>query len=366
MKRLAGLSTLALMISATSGCGWLWGDDGYFRDRGSDYLSARQTAPMQVAVDGGTRPLDPLLPIPRQVADNTHSGKYEVPRPPRLQVAADVSDFTVQSSGDSRWLVAQYAPAQVWIAARQFFTDKGFSIAEERRQTGEFATAWQTASQLDEALVRNLGIQEGETRVRVRVEPGVQRNTSEIFVVSVKRPAGSSADVAWPETSSNKELDRVLLDELQASLNRSARQGGSVSLLAERDFDAPSRVSLTQDGSGNPLLQLDSDFDRAWSSVGRALQAADVRVDDLDRSLGVYYVNLSERADDPDDKPGFFSRLFGGAPDKDEIEARAERYQVRLTRAGNGVQVTLDKSIDTVAPADVARRVLSLIKDNLG
>ena len=64
MKRLAGLSTLAL-ISATSGCGWLWGDDGYFRDRGSDYLSARQTAPMQVAVDGGTRPLDPLLPIPR-------------------------------------------------------------------------------------------------------------------------------------------------------------------------------------------------------------------------------------------------------------------------------------------------------------
>ena len=39
---------------------------------------------------------------------------------------------------------------------------------------------------------------------------------------------------------------------------------------------------------------------------------------------------------------------------------------MRLTRAGNGVQVTLDKSIDTVAPADVARRVLSLIKDNLG
>jgi len=296
MKRLAGLSTLALMISATSGCGWLWGDDGYFRDRGSDYLSARQTAPMQVAVDGETRPLDPLLPIPQQVADST----------------------------------------------------------------------WQGAGGLNDALVRNLGIQDGETRVRVRVEPGVQRNTSEIFVVSVKRPAGSTADVAWPEISSNKELDRVLLDELQASLTQSAKQGGSVSLLAERDFDAPSRVNLTEDGSGNPLLQLDSDFDRAWSSIGRALQAADVRVDDLDRSLGVYYVNLSERADDPDDKPGFFSRLFGGAPDKDEIEARAERYQVRLTRVGNGVQVSLDKSVDTVAPADVARRVLSLLKDNLG
>ncbi|MDO8332908.1 MAG: hypothetical protein Q7T02_02925, partial [Pseudomonas sp.] len=36
MKRLAGLSVLALMISSTSGCGWLWGEDGYFRDRGND------------------------------------------------------------------------------------------------------------------------------------------------------------------------------------------------------------------------------------------------------------------------------------------------------------------------------------------
>ncbi|CAM5420838.1 Outer membrane protein assembly factor BamC OS=Stutzerimonas stutzeri OX=316 GN=CXK95_11855 PE=4 SV=1 [Stutzerimonas stutzeri] len=138
-----------------------------------------------------------------------------------------------------------------------------------------------------------------------------------------------------------------------------------MSLLAERDFDAPSRVTLSDDGAGIPVLQLETDFDRAWSSVGRALQAGDVRVDDLDRSLGVYYVNLAEGAKDPQEKPGFFGRLFGGE-DKDEIEARAERYQLRLTRAGDKVLVTLDKGIDAVAPADVARRVLSLIKDNLG
>ena len=42
MKRLAGFSALALIVSSTSGCGWLWGENGYFRDRGSDYLEARQ------------------------------------------------------------------------------------------------------------------------------------------------------------------------------------------------------------------------------------------------------------------------------------------------------------------------------------
>ena len=51
MKRLAGFSALALIVSSTSGCGWLWGENGYFRDRGSDYLEARQTAPMQLPAD---------------------------------------------------------------------------------------------------------------------------------------------------------------------------------------------------------------------------------------------------------------------------------------------------------------------------
>ena len=59
MKRLAGLSTLALIISSTSGCGWLWGDEGYFRDRSTDYLDARQSASMQVPPSVGTPPPRP-------------------------------------------------------------------------------------------------------------------------------------------------------------------------------------------------------------------------------------------------------------------------------------------------------------------
>lgn len=365
MKRLAGLSTLALIISGTSGCGWLWGDDGYFRDRGSDYLQAQQVPPMQVPAGAALRPIEPLLPVPQQVADSRSTGEYEVPRPQRLLIAEEAGEFSLQTSEDARWLVAMRAPSQVWAATRQFFTDNGFQIDEERPQTGEFVTAWQTRDQLAPALVRNLGLSDGETRVRVRIEPGVQRDTSEIYLVSVQRPADSSADVAWPDAPVNAELDRVLLDELHAGLNRSTEQGGSASLLAEREYDAPSRVTLSEAGSGSPVLQLDTDFNRAWSSVGRALQASDILVEDLDRSLGVYYINLAEGAANPDDKPGFFSRLFGGAPDREELDARAERYQLRLTDVGGNVQVSLDKDLDTVAPSDVARSVLNMLKESL-
>lgn len=371
MKRLAGLSALALIISSTSGCGWLWGDEGYFRDRGSDYLQAQPTAPMQLPADvANVKRLDPLLPIPRNVADDTATGEYEVPRPQPLSAAADISDFTLQRSGNSRWVLAQRSPAETWPVAHQFFEDNGFRIAEERPQTGEFTTTWQRFDELSASLGQRLASSassaESEVRVRVRMEPGVQRNTSEVFVVSVERPAGSTAQTDFPSNSTNTGVDALLVDEMLASMNRSAEKGGSVSLLAERDFDAPSRVSMSEDGSGNPVLNVGSDLDRAWSGVGRALEQGEWRVEDINRSLGLYYINLSEKPEDKNNQPGFFSRLFGSEPTQEEREERAERYQVRLSKVGESVQVTVEKNINTVAPADVARRVLSAIQDRLG
>ncbi len=197
MKRLAGLTALALVIGNTSGCGWLWGPEGYFRDRGDDYLNARETAPMQVPDGMQSKPLDPLLPIPLNVATSTEKeGEYEVPRPQPLAGAGDVSDFSLQRSGDTRWLVAQRPPAEVWPVAHQFFEENGFPIADERPQTGEFSTNWQPLSQLSAPLARRLssrvsGVEpDSQARVRVRIEPGVQTNTSEVYVLSETRPAG--------------------------------------------------------------------------------------------------------------------------------------------------------------------------------
>lgn len=230
MKRLAGASALILLAATTSGCSWLWGDEGYFRDRGRDYQAANQQPAMQVPAGLETRPLDPLLPIPSQIARLDQPGEFEVPRPPKVQV-------------------------------------------------------------------------------------------------------------------------------------RTAEQGESVSLSRAQEYSAPEQASLLIGPTGQPLLQLDTDFDRAWASIGRALRAADVRVDDLNRSLGIYYVNLAEEAREPGERPGFFARLFGA----DEVdEAEAERYQVRVVEIAERVQVLVEQEKDMPVPADEARRILTLIQDNLG
>jgi outer membrane protein assembly factor BamC len=375
MKRLAGLTVLALIISGTSGCGWLWGDDGYFRDRGNDYLDARETAPMQLPAGVKSKRLDPLLPIPGNISAlpvASADSEFEVPRPPVMKNLTAGTDFSLQKSGESRWIVAQRPPAEVWPVARQFFEDNGFKIVDERPQTGEFSTAWQPIEQISTSLARRLSSRVAlseagsETRLRVRVEPGVQRNTSEVFVLSVERAPGSTTDVPWPSSTGNPGLEAAMLDEMLANFSRSAEQGGSVSLLANRDFDTPNRVSMIVDGNGNPILSLGADLDRSWSSVGRSLDLAQIHIDDINRSLSVYYINLSPNAGQ-DQQPGMFSWVpFFGSVDPAEIEASAERFQVRLTKVGDSVQVSVEKDSNTVAPADIARAVLARIQENLG
>ena len=193
MKRLAGLSALAVIISSTSGCGWLWGPDGYFRDRGSDYLQAQETAPMKLPPGVVTdKRLVPLLPIPANVPDDNVKGEFVVPRPQPLAAITSSGDYSLQKTGDSRWVLAQHVPSEVWSVAMQFFQDNGFRIDEQRPQTGEFTTAWQQAGELSSPIARHVtssGLAaDSETRLRVRIEPGVQRNTSEIYVVSATAP----------------------------------------------------------------------------------------------------------------------------------------------------------------------------------
>lgn len=361
MKHLVKLSVLTVAIAGASGCGWLYGEKGYFRDRSDDYLKDRVVPVMQVPAGVETRPLDPLLAIPSHVPlPSTTPGEYEVPRPTALRLKENTSEFSLQKQGERRWVIAQRLPSEMWPATRQYFEDNGFNLTRERPQTGELDASWSQLSQLSASLqsrlnsrVQNLSPTQ---HLAVRIEPGVQRNTSELHISAAP---------------SSPSLEGALLDELMLALARNEERGGSVSLLAggERpqgqQFDSPGRVSYSEDGNGMPLLNLDTDFNRAWSSVGRALEEADIRVDDLNRTQGIYYINIAEGSrKKAEEKKGWFSGVFSSDKKYDE-NTPGERYQLRLTQYGERIQINLEKSIETAAPAEVSREVLQRIQEYL-
>ncbi len=371
MKRLVGLSALALIISSTSACSWFGGEDSYFRNRTNDYLDARQTAPMQLPEGVQSKRLDELLPVPANVA-SVRGDEIEIPRPPVLVPTGGIySDFSLQKSADARWIVAQRSKAEVWTLALQFFRDSGFSIAQENEAAGEFITGWQPRKDLTAVLGSGKADEEDENadsdiRIRVRTEPGVQRSTTEVFVATALRDADSGdEDLEW---LTDTGVETSLLEGMLASMASNAQEEAPVSLLAERQYDSPKRVKLGEDANGNPVLTLGADYDRAWSSVGRALATADIRVDDLNRTTGIYYIDLAKGAEKltPDD-PGFFDWMMGAADEDDQLgdDANAERYTVRLIQVGDEIQIAVEQVDGGMAPADAARKVLSLIQANL-
>lgn len=394
MKPVRNALTLAMVGVGLSGCGYFFGEDGYFRDRGSDYQAATIEPRMTVPPELQSKPIGDLLPVPGEVRAGGVD-KFRLPRPQGISVGAEYSDFSLQQNGGERWLLAQHGVSAMWPQVRQFFTEYQVPIARESSSLGEIETDWLRFEEgSSNALTRRLlraagpasrrsdqdqrvpdraadvlpsttgrGLQDTavrttgqEQRFRLRIEPGVQSGTSEIKVLHMQRSAGS-AHADWPAASDNANLERALLAELESYLNQT---GGQASVALSRPDTPPARrSSLGQDGAGNPVLNIHTDFNRAWAAVGQALAAADIRVDDLNRSAGVYYVNPQQGAEK--DKPGFFGRLFRRGDDK----GSAQRTEVRLTQVANRVQVTVEDSTDNSSDSDEARALLSRIHENL-
>ncbi|MFO7705485.1 MAG: outer membrane protein assembly factor BamC [Halopseudomonas sp.] len=368
MKPVLGALSVVL-LGSLSGCGYIYGEDGFFRDRGSDYQAA-QIRPRMTVPDGvDSKPMGDLLPVPGQIAGAEEYDKFDMPRPQALQVSADASEFSLQQNGSVRWVHAQRTPADTWPLVRRFWTDYQVPVASENASLGEVQSGWIALdTQTDNPLVRRIApavgegrsLRDQEHRFRMRVEPGVQAGSSEIFVLHTSRSQGGNRD-EWPETSDNRNLERAVLAEMESYLSQ-ARADGSTSLVASQSGLSGQQATLDRDGAGNAVLNIQADFNRTWAAVGDALGRADVLVTDLDRSSGVYFVDLDQTASSQEKKPGFFGRLFGREGNEEDVE---RPLQVRLTQVSNGVQVTVERGIETAADAAQARALLTRIRDNL-
>lgn len=108
---------------------------------------------------------------------------------------------------------------------------------------------------------------------------------------------------------------------------------------------------LVQDGNGSPILRLDVGFPQAWARVGEALKERKIVIEDLDRSVGTYYILLNEDAvSQSDEQDGWFAKPSNFA------------YEVKVNRARSGVYVALHEDADNLADNDFAREFLESLQ----
>lgn len=336
------------LLASLSGCGYLFGDQGVFRDKSEDYKKAPDLPVIEVPAAKDSEALQEIYPVPPVENALLAREEFEVPRPTPLAAGAEDEIVRIQTLGEESWILVAEAPGQVWPQVRSFFASAGIPVPRVDARAGTMETGWLA---LESATMAS--------RFRVRIEQGVQRGNSELHVLQQNQAGDINA---WPDSSDNSEQEAEMLKALAQYIANSAGTA-PVSMVAEQAISASGKISLQETAEGEPYILLTLPFDRAWASLGRGLEESTFEITDRDRSSGIYYATfIGPQAEDED---GWFDWLWGG----DEEHPQAGKAFVVSTRSQGENNVAIYLRPAEEAGFELEKRekqaLLTMIKGNI-
>lgn len=340
---------VATVLFMSSGCSYLFGDKGYFRDKSEDYKLSPEKPRLKLPQGTPGEALQDSYVIPSINESVVQPGEFEVPRPIPLVAGASDEIVRIQKLGDKRWALVSMAPGQLWPQVRGFVTAAGVQIARVDARAGLIETGWVGLDNVDM-----------DARFQFRIEQGVQRGNSELHVLQMNQ----AGDVnSWPAQSDNLEIEADMLQGVAQYIANSS-DSAPVSMIAEQAISASGKISLQESGDGHTFIRVGLSFGRAWASLARALGLSTFEITDRDRSKGHYYVTfIGPEAEEED---GWFDWLF----DEEGHPSAGQSFLVK-TVAENDSSVaisielqTSDEPLEALSPRQ-EQALLVLIKGNI-
>lgn len=318
-----------LSVLLVTGCTW--------RDRANDYRQAQLSKPITLPPGIESTALHDSYRVPGIESHTVLPGEFSVPKPDPLIKDTEQGVVRIQRMGDERWILLDGSPGQIWPRLRGFLNLGGFPVARTDAVNGIIETGWVQPKKEDKP----------KERYRFRIEQGVQRGTSEIYVLQsvVETDQGR-----WPRGSFSEEREQQMTMALAQYLADS-EAASSVSMLAERNAETGGKVFL-QTGK-DPHIRLQLPFERAWASLAIALEKAGFVIDDLNRSEGRYWISIAEEGQESQ----WFRRLLK------EKDVSGESFIVSMQQAENGeVHIRIVAQEGSETNAEVLDRVLKQVK----
>lgn len=356
---------LLVVVFALTACSW-----GGKYDRRETYIKARSIPPTQIPASLDKPDFEDVMVIPA-VDDPRHIAgkKMDVGLPESLGAGSNVDQIVIKKLGDSRWVFLDAPPATVWPKIRQYWEDQHIPLANVDPSKGIMETDWLVAKagtpkEMLESITQQIPVTDAaastKQKFRLRVEPGIRTGSTEIYLQEKSVPVGvpmRQDHIDWSGKSDNIDMEAEVLTNLAYYLGAHINRTYSVSQLAENIGGQKAELSPDR---VKPVLTYRLRFDRAWATVGDALENASIKAYDKNRDAANYYVYF-----DPEHqgKPGFFSRLIHG---KDAGNEGPEyRYIVHLEKKGDReVEVTVLKDLKNLPDPEVAEKLLKIIKAN--
>lgn len=289
-------------------------------------------------------------------------------------VLPTVDKFRIERSGTQRWLVVAGTPDKVWDQLKEFWQETGFIIKLELPEAGVMETDWaENRAKIGQDMLRNLlgkvldSLYSTSERdmFRTRLEQGSEPGTTEVYIshrgmYEVYTTEGKD-QTRWQPRAADPELEAEMLRRLMVRLG-SDQKRADAEIAATRDKTVErARLGKGSDGAG--VLDVQESFDRAWRRVGLALDRVGFTVEDRDRAKGLYFVRyVDPEAEAQGKKDSAFSKLAFWRP---ATPPPQERFRVFVKGTGDATTVQVLSSDGGAAQSDTARKILSLLFDQL-
>lgn len=333
-----------------------------------DYKSAEKAPTLEIPPDLTQLARDTRYTAPGSTSAVTASGYQVTPTAQTAPTAMSaISDVRIERAGTQRWLVVDRAPEKLWDTVKDFWQENGFLLVMDQSNLGIMETDWaENRAKLPQDFIRKaLGkvldslYSTGERdKFRTRLERNATGGT-EIFIshrgmIEVYSDKDKFQTV-WQPRPVDPELEAEFLRRLMLKLGVTQEQ--SQALIAA---GAPKLTSRVATVNGQPVVQIEEGFDRAWRRVGLTLDRTGFTVEDRDRSQGTYFVRYVEPNANKTE-PGFFSKLFSSTPKV----SGPQKYRLLVKSQGDSTTVSVLNTDGAPETSDNATRIVKIIADDL-
>ncbi len=422
------LKTILLFTGITfliSGCNSI-----PFIDNTPDYKGAGRSRPLEVPPDLTSISSNDTYTVPGSTTYSSYSQGQDDQVLQKEKVLPNPDNVHLERAGSQRWLVVQAPPEKIWPVIREFWSELGFAVRVENSETGVMETEWVDPSSLTkddkgnyldkfQGWLDKLNTLENRQKFRTRIDQGVEKGTTEIYMShrsisengsddymdKVVTSAGvvengykfnknASRTKQDEDRSNSEDIDAELLRRLMVRLGVEEQKSRSIIASGSTEL----RANLAKNPDGSPNLSVFDDFDRAWRRVGLALDRIGFVVEDKNRSSGLYYVQYTDvdTDDGPAKKKGIFDHLKFWGDDTDEKKAEpkpepkeedtgiidklqfwktppkklpednSKQYRVKVQQSGDKVtRISVVDKQDNVDKSTTATRIINLLYEQL-
>ena len=323
------LFTFLPLIFFVTSCSIIGGPNGYFPEKKYDFLEEEIETEITLPSDLDSPDTENHYPV----GDPSNlENVLEVPKPRQIFSSSGDSSVQLRRLGELMWIYIETLPSTSWPISKNYWDTSEYDVIKADPVSGEIDIDFSQSSKL-----------------QMRVEHGIKEASTEVFLYKINKISG--------DIESDPEFVQMEMEKMIDYYADSLSNFTGTSLAAQNLNEMKKAKIFTEDGM--TVISLDLNFDRAWSSVSKALNAAEIVTNDRDRSNGTFYVSFAEK-----DERRF--RLFGGRSSNDNTQnnefGQSSQFEITITQENNKSYV---RAISKNGNIDESELLLSKINESL-